>query len=329
MKIPASLTYSPDTGPGIRRRRYGRGFGYVAPDGSAISDKAERARLNALGIPPAWEDVWISPEPDGHLQATGRDARGRKQYRYHPDWTAWRDRAKYDRLADFGEMLPRIRRRILSDLKEDTGDRVCAVASVLALIDRLSMRVGHPAYSRENNSFGATTLRRRHLELDGDTMILRYRAKGGKKVVRRVRDSTLNRTLTRHGDLPGPALVSWLSDEGEAHRVTSDEVNATIAEITGDSRMTARTFRTWNGSAAALEAALSLEKPTIRAMSDAAAERLHNTHTIARNSYIHPDVIALTDAASDLRERLAHEAPEKTGLRRAEEQLLHLLGGTF
>ncbi|WP_299970106.1 DNA topoisomerase IB [uncultured Roseobacter sp.] len=321
------LVYYPDTAPGIRRQRRGRGFSYIAPDGTTIARGAERQRIEALAVPPAYCDVWICPKPDGYLQATGRDARARKQYRYHPDWTAYRSLHKYDHLADFGAALPRIRRRILQDLKGDPGDRDFAIAAVLALLDRASMRIGNPEYARENGTFGATTLRPRHVSLSGSEIKLHYPAKGGHKVRKTLRDATLNRTLARLDDLPGTSLVAWVDEAGAPHQVTSDAVNTRLVDLTGQEAVTAKTFRTWNGSVAALEAALGPGKRTITAMAEAAAARLHNTPAIARNSYIHPAVTELTDEdAGDRVERLK-EVESRSGLRRAEAQLLALLQG--
>ncbi|XDA98079.1 DNA topoisomerase IB [Sulfitobacter sp. LCG007] len=319
------LVYYPDNAPGITRRRRGRGFSYIAPDGTSIDNKAERARIAALAVPPAYEKVWISPRPDGHLQATGRDARERKQYRYHPHWTEFRSQRKFFQLPAFGEKLPAIRRAIMRDLQEEAGDRRFAIAAVLALIDRLSLRVGHAAYAKENRSYGATTLRTRHVSVKDGEILMNFTAKGGLKVKRRLRDATLNRTLARLHDLPGKSLISWLDDEGVSRDVTSDAVNARLAEITGDDSMTAKTFRTWNGSVAALERALSSEPVTIKAISEAAADRLHNTPAIARTSYIHPDIIALTEFEPEARLDAVADAVDRTGLRKTETRLLALL----
>ncbi|GAA4217830.1 DNA topoisomerase-1 [Sagittula marina] len=314
-----SLTYYPDSKPGIRRQRRGRGFSYLAPDGTRIEATKERRRIEALAVPPAYEDVWICPLPQGHLQATGRDARERKQYRYHPDWRVWRDAQKYDQLAAFGEALPALRRRIRNSLREgEAGDHAFAIAAILALLDRASLRVGHTDYARDNKTYGATTLRQKHLKLDGNKIRLAYTAKGGKKVDKTLNDHTLNRILTRLGDIPGPELVTWL--DGDTPRaVTSEEVNAYLCDAMGED-VTAKTFRTWNGSTAALEAAEASETPTIKAMTEAAAARLHNTPAIARKSYIHPDVIALSERPVDLA-----QAPDIRGLRRSEARLLYLL----
>ena len=324
MQTVPDFVYYPDDRPGITRRRQGRGWSYTAPDGTRIDDEAERKRLNALAVPPAYCDVWISPEPLGHLQATGRDARQRKQYRYHPDWTAFRAQAKYADLPAFGAALPGLRRRILRDLRQhDPGDKDFAIAALLALLDRAALRIGSPDYARQNNTFGASTLRPRHMRLDGDTIRLRYRGKGGARIDRALRDRTLNRVLGQLDDLTGPTLISWTCARGEAHAVTAGDVNAFLADQTGTAGITAKTFRTWNGTVAALDAALGLEKPTIKALSEAAAERLHNTPTIARNSYIHPAVIDLTDDP-DARATLA-QAEDIRGLRRAEARLCALL----
>lgn len=326
MSAVSDLLYYPDSRPGIRRVRRGRGFSYVAPDGTRIDARDERARIETLAVPPAYEDVWISPKPLGHLQATGRDARNRKQYQYHPDWRAFRDAQKFDRLADFGDHLPALRRRILRTLRNgEAGDEAFAVAAILALIDRASLRVGHPAYARENRSFGATTLRRRHVTLDGDRIALHFTAKGGDRVRRTLRDGTLERTLSRLGDLPGPELVRWIDESGHARAVTSEMVNRFLTDFTGDPSLTAKTFRTWNGSAAAMEVASRPGRLTIASMAQAASERLHNTPTVARNAYIHPRVVALAELPEDDRAALLSSAPERRGLRQSEAHLLHLL----
>ncbi len=329
MSPTPDLTYYPDSRPGIRRRRCGRGFSYTAPDGTRIDDSTERARIGALAVPPAYEDVWICPQANGHLQATGRDARARKQYRYHPEWTAFRAERKYGHLATFGAALPGVRRAILTQLRErDPGDKAFALAATLALLDRAGLRVGNADYAKENGSYGATTLRGTHLRLDGGTLRLNFPGKGGKRVRKVLKDRTLERALTRLDDLPGRALIAWLDEEGTPHTLRSEEINLWLAERTGDAQITAKTFRTWNGSVAALEAAQRAQKSSatisIKTMAEAAAERLVNTPTVARNSYVHPEVIAL--AESGLPPRL-EKAPERAGLRRAEAQLLALLGG--
>jgi DNA topoisomerase-1 len=324
-ELPPTLVYYPDSAPGITRRRCGRGFSYIAPDGTRIASARERRRIEALGVPPAYEDVWICPRPNGHLQATGLDARARKQYRYHADWTAYRALRKFDHLAEFGAFLPAIRRRILNDLRGEAGEKSFAVAAVLALLDRASLRVGNADYAAENGTYGATTLRGSHVSLSGGAVRFSYRSKGGKMVRSSLRDATLNRTLARLHDLPGKALISYLGADGRSQQVSSDAVNTALAEMTGDAAMTAKTFRTWNGSVAALDAALRADHLTVKTMAEAAADRLSNTPAIARGSYIHPAVIDLAGTEPADRREMVAGAEERRGLRRSEAQLLCLL----
>ena len=320
-----SLVYYPDSEPGIRRLRRGRGFSYVAPDGTRIDDAGERARIASLAVPPAYDDVWICPLRDGHLQATGVDARARKQYRYHPDWTAFRARDKFAHLAEFGAALPRIRRRVTADLKGEAGERSFALAAVVTLIDRLALRVGHPDYAAENGSYGATTLRMKHVKVGEDGIRLSFTAKGGHKVRRTLKDRKLHRILQALDDLPGKELIRWVDAEGASHAVSSEQVNAYLAEAAGVDGATAKTFRTWRGTLAAFETAVREEAISIKALSEAAAETLHNTPTIARNSYIHPDVIALTDVPAEERARLAAIPAPVAGLTKPEGALLAFL----
>ena len=315
------LVYYPDDRPGISRRRAGRGWSYRAPDGTTVDDAGERRRIEALAVPPAYEDVWISPRRRGHLQATGRDARARKQYRYHQDFRAWREARKFDRLAEFGAALPALRRRVTAALGGEAGERDYAIAAALRLIDRVSARVGSEANLAENGTEGATTLRSRNVAFDGDRVRLGWRAKGGKRVRKAVTDRTLARALERLSELPGAPLFEWL-DGDDVQRVQAGHVNDWLREAGAPEGATAKTYRTWNGSVAALEAALGTGPDvTVRAMSEAAASRLHNTPAIARNSYVHPDVIAL---ASDWREVDVPDSPR--GLRQSERALMELLG---
>ena len=317
------LVYYPDDRPGIARRRRGRGFTYIAPDGTTIADAGERSRLAALAVPPAYEEVWICPLPHGHLQATGRDARGRKQYRYHPDWTAWRAQRKFGHLVEFGDALPRLRRRVQRELSGEAGDRDFALAAIVALLDRTAMRIGHPENVALNGTHGATTLTRRHVELGDGEIRLNYRAKGGREVTATLRDRKLHRVLHALHDLPGRDLVDWIDVRGQPHAVSSEAVNDWIAEVVGEPEATAKTFRTWAGTLAAFEVALDAPRPTIRAMSEAAAERLANTPAIARSSYIHPSVIALADSPPE--PGAFDAAPAVSGLRKREIQLLEHL----
>lgn len=321
MNAPPGLVYFPDSRPGITRRRCGRGFSYRAPDGTTIDDRAERRRIAALAVPPAYRKVWISPRRNGHLQATGYDARTRKQYRYHPDWTEFRADVKFRDLAAFGAALPRIRRRIARDLNAEAGEHDFAIAAVLAMIDKLSLRIGNADYTAENGTYGATTLTNRHLRLRDGELRLRFKAKGGALVDEVLRDRKLNRVLGKLHDLPGGTLASWIDDDGTPRSVTSQEINAWLSDLVEREGITAKTFRTWNGSVAALEAAAKSDEVTIRAMAEAASKRLANTPAIARKSYIHPRVIALAEDPTPL----DRDVPQIAGLRRSEQRLLGLL----
>ncbi|APX13972.1 DNA topoisomerase IB [Tateyamaria omphalii] len=321
VEIPDSLIWYADDQPGITRRRAGRGFSYIAPDGTRIDNGAERKRIEALAVPPAYEDVWISPRANGHLLATGYDARTRKQYRYHPDYMTFRAQTKFDDLATFGQALPRIRRRVQETLTQSARDEEFAIAATLRLMDKVSLRVGTPDYAADNDTYGATTLRARHVRLDGNRVRLDYRAKGGQRVRKQFSDRTLNRALEQMGDLPGGALMQYEDNACTVRQLGPEQVNAWLRDATGREGLTAKTFRTWNGSASALDAVLRADGPvTIKEMAEAAAEILHNTPTIARNSYIHPEVIALAGADTRL------DIPDRpVGLRVAERALLALL----
>ncbi len=320
------LRYYPDSKPGITRRRKGKGFAYVGPGGDPITDRGERARIMALGIPPAYRDVWISPHPNGHLSATGVDARGRKQYRYHPKWAEARSLTKFAALADFGAALPAIRARVRRDLAGRPGDEACALAAAVALIDRLSLRIGHPEYARDNGSYGALTLQRRHVRLTHGRLVISFTAKGGRRVRRQLADKRLQQVLSRIRDLPGADLISWTDADGASRCVSSGALNDYLGKTgrtgpTGlDHAFTAKTFRTWAGTVAAFDVALHAERPTITAMATAAADRLHNTAAIARKSYIHPAVIGLTAASRPLPDPV-----QLTGLTVTERRLLAFL----
>ena len=327
--VPRGLVYVTDAEPGITRGRRGRGWGFTGPDGTRITDKAERGRILSLGIPPAWTKVWICPRADGHLQATGYDARGRKQYRYHPDWSNWRSERKFSRILDFGQALGRIRRRTARDLDHDeAGELEFALAALVTLIDRAGVRVGHPGYTAENRTYGATTLLKRHLDFEGDAIRLEYKAKGGKKAIHTLRGKRLQTIFHQIGDLPGRRLFTWIDADGAVHPVHSNQVNAYLEEISGVPGATAKTFRTWAGSLAALEAATrDPHAASIKAMCAAASQSLCNTPAICRSSYVHPAVIALAEMDRDARAAklgaLDDEGP--SDLRAGEKRLLNLL----
>ncbi|RUM27143.1 DNA topoisomerase IB [Rhizobium vallis] len=319
------LVYVSDTEPGIRRRRKGKGFSYVMPDGTTLADGLQRARIGALGLPPAYENVWICLYENGHLQATGFDARGRKQYRYHKDWQSFRSAGKFHQLIEFGRSLPKIRRTVLRHLDTGTEDVNGVLAALTTLLDEAHLRVGNQAYVRENGTYGATTLLKRHLKIVDGQIELKFRAKGGKRVQRSLRHPRLQKILEEIADLPGRQLFVWKDESGALKPVDSGRLNAYLAEISGIP-ISAKTFRTWAGSLAAFgtarEKIISGSRPTVKQMSEAAAEALHNTPAISRSSYIHPAIIAL--AGND------HPLPEDCseplrGLRAEENRLLDFL----
>lgn len=328
--VPPGLVYVTDGGPGFLRRRQGQGFSYRTTKGKPATP-ADRERIAALGIPPAWEDVWICADRRGHLQATGIDAAGRKQYRYHAGWSSWRAESKYGGLADFGMGLARFRGRVLRDLEREVGERELTLAMIAVLLDRLHLRVGSAAHTARNRTYGATTLLNRHLKLGDGEVLLKFRAKGGRLTEHRLRDARLHRLLEAIHDLPGRNLFSWIDPDGEARPVGSHDVNAYLAEATGVAEATAKTFRTWAGTLAAFEAAcVAKGRLGIKVLAEAAAARLHNTPAISRSSYIHPAVLALAEDAPEVRiERLASIRPDgPRRLRSGERRLLGLLKAT-
>ena len=323
----ARLRFYPDTRPGFSRRRAGRSFAFYDSDGGLIRDPDERTRILGLGIPPAWTDVWISPHANGHLQATGRDAKGRKQYRYHTDWSQARSETKYASLVTFGEALPELRRWIDNRLRRgNAGDRDFAVAAVLALIDRSAIRVGNESYASENGTFGATTLQDTHLDIDGSRIHLAFPGKGGKAIEHHLTGRKLARVLHQLSDLPGGDVFAYLDRNDEPVTVGSDMVNDAIRAVCGEAH-SAKTFRTWNGTHAAFEAAHAEGPVTIKALANAASSRLLNTPTICRGSYIHPAVIDLAQLDDEARLALLSgmTTPAIDGLRKLEPELVGFL----
>jgi DNA topoisomerase-1 len=294
----AQLRYVSDRKPGIRREREGDGFRYIAPDGERVRDGGELRRIAALAIPPAWTDVWICPLANGHLQATGRDARGRKQYRYHSRWRAARDETKYARLVAFGLALPAIRERVRHDLALPGLPREKVLAAVVDLLDRTSIRVGNEEYARENRSYGLTTLRDRHVRVEGNEIRFRFRGKSGKEHRITLRDRRLATIVRRCRDLPGYELFQYVDEAGNERAVDAGDVNDYLRELAGDG-FTAKDFRTWNGTVAAalaLQASPGFDSEAqaksniVRAIEQVAA-RLGNTPAVCRKCYVHPAVI--------------------------------------
>ncbi|MDX1661226.1 MAG: DNA topoisomerase IB [Gemmatimonadota bacterium] len=294
----AGLSYVSDEAPGLSRHRRGKGWSYHRPDGELITDPAEKERLDALAIPPAWSDVWICPHPDGHLQATGRDDRGRKQYRYHPDWRAVRDVAKYARMIPFGRSLPKIRRTVAGNLRRKGLPRVKVLAAAVRILDRTLVRVGNDEYARENGSYGLTTLRDKHVEFRKGGFRLAFSGKGGKRVEVEVDDPRLAEVVKRCRDVPGYELFQYYDAEGEKRRIESGDVNDYLREITGE-EFTAKDFRTWAGTLFAAAELLECEpcesertaKRNVTGAVEKVAERLGNTPAVCRSCYIHPVVI--------------------------------------
>jgi DNA topoisomerase-1 len=321
-----TLRYVDDSQPGITRRRHGRYWQYFDADGKRVSDRGEIDRLNAIGLPPAYRDAWFCPRPDGHIQAIGYDDKGRKQYRYHLGFREKREAAKYDRCADFGKVLPKLRRRVEADLRKRSLSRETVVAAVVRLLDTGRIRVGNEAYAQSNKSYGATTLRTRHAKVRGRTVKMRFKAKSGIERELSITDATLSRIVRKCQDLPGQNLFQFVDEAGEAQPVSSTDVNDYIRDATGED-FTAKHFRTWSASAIAFEqiCAAGDEGIGLKAMLEPVAEALGNTPAISRKSYVHP---ALIDAVREgARTRLSLQCPRPSKyLSSAERGLIAFLG---
>ena len=294
----ARLRYVSDEQSGIRRQRAGKGFVYRDADGERIVDRAELNRIRALAIPPAWSDVWICTRADGHIQATGRDEKGRKQYRYHPRWQEVRDAAKYDRTLAFGEALPVIRARTEQHLSGSDISREKVLAVVVRLLELTLIRVGNEEYARRNGSVGLTTMRDKHVSVDGSHLRFRFRGKSGIRHEVHVRDRRLARLVKRCQDLPGEELFQYVDESGEPHTVCSEDVNEYLRAISGND-FTAKDFRTWAGTVLAVRYLRDMlaTDPEARTKSNVvraverAARQLGNTASVCRKCYIHPTVI--------------------------------------
>ena len=295
--LPAGLVYSSDADPGYSREKRGDGFGYRDTSGRWINDEAELARIRKLAIPPAYTSVWICRLAHGHLQATGRDARGRKQYRYHERWREERDNGKFERLLAFARCLPRLRRRIDAQLKEKAHSRELVLATIVRLLDTTLVRIGNDQYARENKSYGLTTLRSRHVRVEGTALKLSFRGKSGVRHEVRVTDARVCRVVRRCLHLPGQELFQYHDVHGTAHAVSSGDVNDYLNELCGE-RFTAKDFRTWHGSVLALEALrryCSRSEPgfTLKQLLAEVSGCLGNTPAVCRKAYIHPEVLTL------------------------------------
>lgn len=333
----AGLRYISDDMPGIRRRKHGKSFRYVDAKGGAVKDARTLERIRKLAIPPAWTDVWICPTANGHLQATGRDAKGRKQYRYHADWRNVRDETKFGRMIAFGEALPEIRERVEKDLSLRGLPRDKVVATVVRLLEMTLIRIGNREYARQNGSFGLTTLRDGHVDIDGSKLRFEFRGKSGKDHTVEIQDRRVARIVKQCRDLPGQTLFQYLDENGERQKITSEDVNAYLGE-----GFTAKDFRTWGGTVLALSALLEIgacesEKEANRLVVSTVkqvAESLGNRPAICRKYYIHPVVIEkfVSGKLAEALEGAVEDSPDagdmgNGGLRKLEAQVLALLRG--
>lgn len=294
----AGLRYVNDDEPGIRRKKWGRGFTYLDPDGNHVTDEELRERIEELSIPPAWTDVWICLHENGHLQATGRDDEGRKQYIYHPAWKEVRSRAKFDRLIPFAEALPELRARCVEDLNRDGLPREKVLATVVRLLDCTLMRVGHSQYAQHNDSYGLTTLKNKHVSFTEEGCSFSYTGKGGKKHHFELKDSRLARVVEDCCQEPGATLFQYYDGDHGRHDVDPEEVNDYLY-TSAERPITAKDFRTWGGTVAAAATLVELDasgsgqdrQQNIREMTEEVAEQLGNTKAVCRDHYIHPDLI--------------------------------------
>jgi DNA topoisomerase-1 len=294
----AGLRYFNDDQPGIRRRRRGKNFVYLDRAGTVVRDDETLARINRLAIPPAWKEVWICPSSNGHLQATGRDARNRKQYRYHPRWREQRDQTKFERMISFAEALPVIRRRVQRDLALPGLPREKVLASVVRLLETTLIRVGNDEYARHNKSYGLTTMRDRHVTVRGHRIFFSFKGKSGKEHEIDIRDPQLARIVKRSQDLPGEELFAYQDEQGVVRDVTSQDVNDYLRDISG-SDFTAKDFRTWSGTVLAATALREFEKATNQRQAkknvvtaiEAVAKMLGNTPAVCRKCYVHPAIL--------------------------------------
>ncbi|NPD67908.1 DNA topoisomerase IB [Lichenicola cladoniae] len=339
----AHLHYVDDSKPGFTRRLGPDGLTYFAPNGEAVTDEAVLVRLKKLAVPPAYTDVWICRDPKGHLQAVGRDARGRKQYRYHPDWRSIRDEAKYGKMLVFGEKLPALRAQVQKDLTRPGLPRAKVLATVVALLEKTMMRIGNDEYAKTNKSFGLTTLRRRHAKVSGTGLVLDFRAKHGIQQHIELKDRRLAGIVSRLQELRGQELFQYLDEDGIQHDISSHDVNEYLQEVTGED-ITAKDFRTWaatNLAALALhefeqfDSEAKAKKNVLRAI-ETVAKLLGNTPAICRKCYIHPRIFdGYMDGslAEALRARveaaLAPESRAQTGLTAEEVAVMAFLSRTL
>lgn len=330
---PRGLVWASDERPGIRRERAAQGFTYRGTDGRRLRDAEELARIRRLAIPPAYEDVWICPKPNGHLQATGRDARGRKQYRYHPDWRSAKDSDKFERMLEFGATLPRIRSRVKADLARPFGERPgreTVLATIVRLLDKTYVRIGNEEYARANRSFGLTTLRNRHAAVKGSRLHLRFTGKSGKEHEIALEDPRVARVVRRCQAMPGQELFQYQDEAGERRTIDSADVNDYLREASG-AEFTAKDFRTWHGTVHALDlwavqcAADASRRRTVNQLLGDVAARLGNTVAVCKKSYVHPRVLETLASVADAKVLARMSPARRAGLTVAERRLLKFL----
>ncbi len=332
----AGLTYVSDEEPGIRRRKAGKGFAFLKPDGTRVTDERTLERIRKLAVPPAYTDVWICAKANGHIQATGRDAKGRKQYRYHPDFREVRESAKFEHVVAFAKLLPALRVRIEADMAKPGLSRDKVLATVVNLLESTLIRVGNDDYAKQNKSYGLTTLRNRHVKVDGSQLRFSFKGKSGKTWRLDVKDRRIAKVVRACQDLPGQDLFAYLNEAGEPRDVTSADVNAYLREVTGQD-ITAKDFRTWAGTVLAALALSEFEsvdtdakaKKNVRAAIERVASRLGNTPTICRKCYVHPEVITSYldgDLLLEIKEEVEQELSQGlSGLKPEEAAVLGLL----
>ena len=335
----AGLRYVSAARPGIRRKKTAKGFRYVNPDGTPVRDKAVLGRIKSLVIPPAWADVWISTHANGHLQATGRDQRGRKQSRYHPKWREVRDETKYERMSLFAKALPTIRARVEEDLARPGLPRRKVLATIVKLMEQTHIRVGNAEYARDNKSYGLTTMRNKHVDVKGSNITFSFQGKSGVKHTISLEDRRLANIIKRCVDIPGYELFQYIDEEGEHRTIDSSDVNEYLREISGE-HFTAKDFRTWAGSVLAcdmlreigpFETTTQAKKNVVEAIK-AVASRLGNTPSVCRKCYVHPAVLEaylggmspgeIKEKKKELEEEIAEHSD---ALRREEQALIDLL----
>jgi DNA topoisomerase-1 len=325
----AGLTYVSDSGRGIRRRKAGKGFTYLSPGGEKITDKTTLARVRKLAVPPAWTDVWICPRPSGHIQATGRDARGRKQYRYHTAFREFRDATKYDHMMEFAASLGEIRRKISEHMSLRGLPREKVLATIVHLLERTLIRVGNEDYAKQNQSYGLTTLQGQHVKTEGSELRFRFKGKSGKQWNLRITDRRIAKIIRACQDLPGQDLFQYVGEDGEVCDISSSDVNAYLKEITG-ADVTAKDFRTWHGTVLAAMALQEIQsfdsqaaaKKNLKLAIEQVASRLGNTPTICRKCYIHPEILTSYfdgQLVLDIKEQIEEELRSRLSTLKPEE----------